>query len=185
MSDLLDLLDELARLRRDHERLRADYDATFVQGVVTDRDHDKGVRIAQDKEGKNKSDWTQPADGTGNSRQLPRKGDQVLILRPHGDARQGIAIGLGHSDERKNPAKDADNTVLIDRDGVRLEGDGKGAAILTATKILLKAGDVSVEVTGSGVKISGGRVEHDGKNIGKDHRHGQTQPGGGQSGEPT
>lgn len=184
MSDFDDLVAAVAGLQRDLAKLRTDYDNTFIQGAVTDRDHEKGVRIALDKEGKNKTDWTRPADNTGASRVLPRLKDQVLILNPHGDPRQGVAIGLGHSKERKNPARDADNTVLFDRDDVRVESDGKGGCLITGKRILLKAGDVTAELTGDGLKVIGGKVEHDGKNIGKDHKHGQTQPGGGQSGPP-
>lgn len=182
-DDIRDIVEALKSIRRDHEELRRQYDNTFVQGPVTDRDHEKGIRIGRDPEGKLKSDWKQPADLSGRSRTLPDIGENALLLQPHGDARQGVAIGLGHSDQKKNPAKDAGNTVLHDKDGSRIEAQGD-TTIITAKTIKLVAGDVTVTITGSGVEIKGGTVKHNGKDIGDTHKHGGVLKGGLQTDPP-
>lgn len=181
--DIRDLIEAHKALRRDHEALRRQYDNTFVQGPVVERDHEKGVRIGRDPKGEHKSDWVQPADLSGRSRALPDKGENVLLLHPHGDPRQGVVLGLGHSDAKKNPAKDAANTVLHDKDGVRIEAQGD-TAILTAKTITLKADDVTVTITGSGVAITGGKVTHEGKDIGATHKHGGVDKGSAQTDPP-
>lgn len=175
-DDIAAIVSELQALRREHNKLRAQYDATFVQGPVIERDHEKGIRVGRDPKGEFKSGWMQTADFSGRSRVLPDKGENVLLIHPHGDTRQGVVLGLGHSDAKKNPAKDADNTVLHDKDGARVEA-GKDAVTITAKTITLKAGDVTVTITGSGVDIKGGKVTHEGKNIGATHVHSGVQRG--------
>lgn len=183
-DDIRDLIEAVKSLQRDHSKLRNDYDNTFAQGRVTDREHGKGVRIALDEKGEHKSDWARMAALSGRSQALPAKDEQVLVIQPYGDPRQGVALGLGHTNEKKDPAKDGDNTVLMDFGGVRVEGLGDGTAQITAKKIVLSVGGVSVTITGDGVAISGGKVTHDSKNIGKDHKHGGVMKGAAQTDEP-
>lgn len=175
-DDIREIIAEMKSLRRDHAELRRQYDNTFVQGPVVDRDHQKGVRIARDPKGEHKSAWTQPAELSGRSRALPDVGENVLLLQPHGDPRQATVVGLGHNDAKKNPATDAGNTVLHDKDGARIEA-AKDSITLTAKTITLKAGGVTVTITGDGVAITGGKVTHEGKNIGATHVHPGVQRG--------
>lgn len=183
MSDFEDLLQEVARLRRDLAKLRGIVDNLFVQGPVVDRDHAKGVRVGKDPKGEHKSDWSQPADLSGRSRYLPEKGENVLVIQPFGDNRQGIVLGLGHSDAMKNPAKDADNTVLHDHNGVRIEG-AKDVATITAKTIKLVADGVTATLTGDGLAVTGGKITHNGKDIGDTHKHGGVAKGGAQTDPP-
>jgi hypothetical protein len=52
------------------------------------------------------------------------------------------------------------------------------------TKIFQKVGQQTFEWLEAVMKAAGGRLEHDQRNIGKDHKHGQVQPGGGKTGDP-
>ena len=182
-EDVRDLVAAVASLRRDLAALERKYNNTFVQGPVTDRDHEKGIRIARDPKGKHKSAWRQPADLSGRTRALPDKGENVLLLQPHGDPEQGIVIGLGHSKAKKNPAKDIDNTVLLNEGGVRIEKQGD-AALITAKTIKLIAGGVTVAITGDGVAVTGGKITHNGKDVGDTHKHAGVTKGGAQTDPP-
>lgn len=184
MSEFDEVIRAIAALQHDHNELRARYEDTFKFGKVTDVDNEKGVRIGLDAQGEHKSAYAQPAEATGQQRLLPRKGDQALLICPHGDQRQAVALGLGHSDERKNPGRDADNVVLLDRDGVRIESDGKGGCLITAKSIKFTAEGVTATLTGQGLKIEGGKVTHDNRNIGASHVHGGVQPGGAKTAVP-
>ena len=64
----------------------------------------------------------------------------------------------------------------FDAGGTLLTLDASGATIV--------AGGVTFKVTGSGVAITGGTVTHDGKDIGKTHKHTGVTPGGALTGVP-
>ena len=167
-------------------------------GPVAERDHKKGVRLrlggTDDKPFL--SPWIQPSDmnGTFKSRYLPAKGEQMFVLSPMGDLSQGMAVPYTHSKQNPNPAADENETVFFqspdnkvrmsfkdgklvvkndkttttwDKDGVTHEHDGKK---LTINK--------------DGSKFEGGKVQHDAKNIGKDHKHTGVQSGSGNTGDP-
>lgn len=73
--------------------------------------------------------------------------------------------------------EDAENAVLQNLDGsVKLS--------LAATKLTLKVGGVSLEVSSSGVAITGGTVTHNGKNIGDTHAHSGVTAGPSNTGVP-
>lgn len=120
MSDLRDLLDEIANLRRDLEKVRVAQHNMLRVGPVIESDADKGVRVqfGTDEE-PDKSAWTKSADRTGASSYRPKPGEQVMVLAIGGDPRQAIAIPLTHSNAKPDPKKDADETVHHARDGQR------------------------------------------------------------------
>lgn len=56
---------------------------------------------------------------------------------------------------------------------------------MTDGKVVQKLQDgQSLEFTKEGLKVAKGKISHDGKNIGKDHKHTQVTPGGGKTGDP-
>jgi hypothetical protein len=50
--------------------------------------------------------------------------------------------------------------------------------------VTLTAGGVTLKVSSAGVEITGGQVKHDGKDIGKTHKHSGVQAGAAQTGVP-
>ena len=62
--------------------------------------------------------------------------------------------------------------------------DGLDTLIVTVPSVTFKCGGTTLVVDGSGVTITGGKVTHEGKDIGSDHTHINTQPGAGISGPP-
>ncbi|MBI1620157.1 baseplate assembly protein [Aquamicrobium sp. cd-1] len=110
-----------------------------------------------------------PHPETGKTSVPLKKGQIVGVINPSGDPRQGILIRGGYSNEHSSPNTDMNANVFEDA-GVRVTiADG-------ALQVSVAA--VTLTISSSGLSISGGRVEHDGKNIGSDHVHGGVVPGG-------
>jgi phage baseplate assembly protein gpV len=116
----------------------------------------------------------------------PSKGQQFTLLSPAGDWQQAVALPMTWSDQNQSPSSKGDENVLtygnvkaaIRDDLTQLKVGGTEFEI-TSGRVLIKVGGVAVEITRSGVAIIGGKVTHDGRNIGSTHIHGGVAPGGG------
>jgi phage baseplate assembly protein gpV len=106
----------------------------------------------------------------------PSKGQQFTLLSPTGDWQQAVALPLTWSNQNQSPSDKGDENVLT-----------FGNVRITVKDNLteVKVGDVTMKVTGDGVSIKGGRVEHDARNIGSSHRHEDVEPGAALTGVPT
>lgn len=200
MSDAADLLDEVLRLRRDLEEHKIATRNMHRVGRVTERDHEKGVRIEHGTDdAPDKSPWIQPAERSGVERDLPRVGEQMMVLAPYGDPEQGQAIPFGHSDEKKNPAADADETVIFNRDGCtakvkggKLTWEAKEMSLKVGkSTVTLKEGETTITVDGKTYKLdgdghtlTGGKLKHEGRNVGSDHVHSGVLTGGAKTRPP-
>jgi phage baseplate assembly protein V len=138
---------------------------------------------------------------------VPPPGSLMVVLAVGGD--QGDLVGLpvatpgkrmgkmkpgesalyGHGGQRMHMQEDGSIDIqsgvkvtlkapILDADiaGTRLTLDASGATIVK--------GGVTVKVTADGVAITGGTVTHDGKDIGKTHKHTGVTPGGALTGVP-
>lgn len=106
----------------------------------------------------------------------PTPGQQFSLIAPAGDWRQAFAVPLTWTTNNPAPSGAGDeNVITYGSVNLRLRADG----------LRIVVGGVTMEVTPSGVAITGGRVTHNGTNIGSDHHHGGVMPGGGVSGPPT
>jgi phage baseplate assembly protein V len=187
VSDLQDIIDALQEI---HRRL-ADHDTRITNlirpGKVTDRDHKKGVRLdlggGTDQE-PHKSTWIKPADHSGVTSYLPREGEQGWLLSPNGDQEQGAFFPLTHSDDKPDPAPDADTTVLFNRDDVNISIKDGTVHVKTKKKITWEVDGKSYTFDGKEHVFQGDKVKHDDKNIGKDHKHGGVEPGSGDTDVP-
>jgi phage baseplate assembly protein gpV len=97
----------------------------------------------------------------------PSVGQQMTVFAPTGDMMQGVAMPLTWSDAVASPGDGAD--VALTFGGVRIDLRDDG--------LTLSIGGVTIAITGAGLSVSGGRVEHDGLNIGSSHTHGGILPG--------
>ena len=186
MTDFEELIAAVERLRADLEDHKVATANMYQRGPVVDREHGKGVRVDLGaEEGKDKSSWVRMAEPSGVASDLPRKGEQVMVLAPYGDPRQGIAIPFGHSDEKKDPAADGDESVLFNRDGCKISVKGgkvtweakqfdlkvgKHTITLADGKYTLNIGGKNYTFDGSEHKFDG-KVKNEGRNIGSDHIH--------------
>lgn len=129
--------------------------------------------------------------------------DDVEIHQPYGtatnapeDGALGIALALGGDQgdilvlPAANPSKrlgklpkGAAGSYNEHGDRVLILPDGT-IEVRGATALDVKIGGVTFKVTAAGVDITGGYVKHNGVNIGFDHHHKDTMPGGGTTGDP-
>lgn len=122
------------------------------------------------------------------------KGEQVVILSPYGDLGQAIIVCSLYSSSNPSPANSAnlDKATYPDGTSISYNSDRHaldviiGGTSITAdrNKISHSIGGVTFVITAGGVDIQGGKVTHNGKNIGSDHAHGGIQRGSANSDGP-
>jgi phage baseplate assembly protein V len=138
---------------------------------------------------------------------VPPPGSLMVVLSIGGD--QGDLVGLPVATPGKRMGKmKPGESALYGHGGQRMHMQEDGSIdIQSGVKVTLKApvfnfdaggtlftldasgativaGGVTFKVTGSGVAITGGTVTHDGKDIGKTHKHTGVTPGGALTGVP-
>jgi phage baseplate assembly protein V len=105
----------------------------------------------------------------------PSVGQTLTLISPGGDFTQGVALPLTWSDQNKSPSDKPDEHVMT-------FGDLK--IVHTKDKTTIARGDTAIEWTKDGITAraklfthEGDRVEHGGRNIGKDHLHSHVTAG--------
>jgi phage baseplate assembly protein V len=98
----------------------------------------------------------------------PAVGQQMTLMSPSGDIRQAVALPLTWSEQNESPSSSGEENVVV---------YGDVTIKLTADALRLDVGAVSLVVSAAGISVTGGRVEHDGKNIGSSHIHGGVERG--------
>ncbi|MBN9033741.1 MAG: baseplate assembly protein [Rhizobiales bacterium 63-7] len=165
------MIAEFLAMRLDVEMLKTAFGNSLKVGPVEVVDAEKGYRLrlgGTDAEPFLSPFYPHPE--TGKTSIPLKKGQIVGVINPSGDPRQGVMFRGGYSDENASPNSDMAANVFADA-GVRIT--------VAAGALTIEADGVSVVINGSGLSVSGGRVEHDGKNIGSSHVHGGIVPGGG------
>lgn len=139
-----------------------------LRGMVTDVDaatHRIRMEIGETADGDIvKSPWlpvSQPA-GALKIHSMPSVGQTVIARSSGGDIRQGVAEPLHWTDENASPSNNPDEHVLTFGD-LRIEIVDGG--------LNLNIGGTSWALSEAGFFQTGGRVDHDEKNIGSDHTH--------------
>lgn len=167
MRELLNLSNRLAELeRRFSQTIRHApvHEVNAAEGWVR-------LKFGEGKDGPILSDKVPYAQMAGGLKvhAPPTKGQQMTMIAPAGDPAQAVAMPMTWSDKNASPSGKGDENVLTFGD-VRIELKGGGLSI--------SVGGVSFSLSADGFKQSGGRVEHDGQNIGSTHVHGGILPGG-------
>jgi len=160
----------LIDLKADVEHLKTAFGNALKVGPVEMVDAAKGYRLklGDGPDGPFLSPWF-PHPETGKTSIPLKKGQIVGVVNPTGDMRQGLMFRGGYSGEHKSPNSDMGANVFEDA-GVRV--------VLADGALIITAGGVSFTLSPAGLSVTGGRVEHDGKNIGSDHIHGGVESGG-------
>lgn len=116
-----------------------------------------------------------PGDKAGLWRRTFQDGGLIEYDRDTGEwLVEGIA---------KATVKVGDSTVVTEPDAVTATVGG-GVLTVKDSEITLTVGGVTLKVSSGGVEVSGGSVTHDGKDIGKTHKHSGVTTGSGQTGVP-
>ena len=178
MGLLDEICDVIVAVRERISRLEHRKDNAIIEGVVVQRDLQKGIRarIGGTDAAPMLSPWIKPPDHSGTTAFLPPIGAKVMFLAPGGHIERAAFIPHGHSDDKPNPATNQDEVVLLNWGNVRI-------AALNGT-LTITCGGSTYAFAASGFEQTGGTHKHDGKNIGKDHHHGGVTPGSGQTGDP-
>jgi phage gp45-like len=106
---------------------------------------------------------------------MPVKGAKALLISPNDDPDQAYVIGGEHPSHRPQNIPGG-GTAIYDASGNIIS--------LVGTSMRLKSGDVVMVISPSGIEITGGRITHNGKDIGDTHRHGGVVTGSSQTAEP-
>ena len=147
----------------------------------------------------------QLVDATGYDSDAPR---QMVRIQSHGfssnppEGSEGLALALGgrsdrlhvlgleHSDHRPKNLPSGETalynagSVMMQTKGDDLNLSANGTHTMTVKSLVVKCGGVTVTIDGNGIAIMGGKVTHNGHDIGQTHQHTQTMPGAGLSGVP-
>jgi phage baseplate assembly protein gpV len=164
---------ELASRVADLERR---FSGVMRHGTVEEVDPGKQivrVKFGEDKDGKPfLSPWVPYAQIAGALKvhTPPTKGQQMTTMSPTGDWMQAVALPMHWSDQNPSPSSNGDENVLT---------YGNVRITVKDDLVQINVGGVSVNISSDGVAITGGKVTHDGKNIGSTHIHGGVVPGGG------
>jgi phage baseplate assembly protein gpV len=171
------MFDELISQRLDIERLKSAFGNMLKIGPVAAVDAKKGYRIDLGVGSDGApflSPWMpHPENGGQSSTWMPLSVGQIVgILSPNGDLTQGLLLRGGFSDENAQPSEDL-TANLLQAFGVEISmKDGQ----------LVIKGNVKIE---GDFEAVGGKFEHNGVNVGFDHKHKDVTAGGDISGKPT
>lgn len=175
------LANELAGIRRDIADIRRRSEQTVRHGVVKQVDPAKGlVRliVGAGADGEEKlSPWIRYSQTAGALKfhSPPSVGQAMTLLSPGGDFQQAVALPTAFSDKNKSPSDKGDEHHMT---------FGSFGLIIKGDSAVLSVGGVSLTISSGGVDIQGGKLTHDGKNVGSDHKHSDVTPGGGNTGDP-
>ncbi len=172
-----------AELETQIERLRMENQNLIREGKVTKLDAAKGT-VEVDLNGLPSAELPiAHRAGAVNEWNPPAVGERVVVLSPGGDPGLGIAFPGGHSDQY--PAPHNEGAAYRRKIGDAVVTQSGNGFVFEAPKITFKAGGCEWTFDGSGEEQTGGFKKHDGKNVGKDHVHGEVTPGGSDTGVPS
>jgi phage baseplate assembly protein V len=168
-------------------------------GSVVELDTEKG--LVKVRAGGVVSDWIHfAADRAGPVRRWnpPRPGEQVVIACPGGELEHGVVLGSIYQDKYPHggTSKYQDRTVYPDGSVVEFNAETHTLTVTAAKegKVVINCKNAEIKATGElkidtpTAKFTGdikadGDVQAGSVSL-KDHKHGQVQPGSGQTGKP-
>lgn len=80
--------------------------------------------------------------------------------------------------------REVGSTALYDANGSLISLVEKEIRTVHAKQVVLAVGGCTLTITKDGFAFKGGRVTHEDRNVGSDHKHEGVQTGGGQTGAP-
>lgn len=117
----------------------------------------------------------------------PAVGEQVVVLSPGGDMRQGVVLTGVFQQSAGAPSASADKDTTVYGDGTVVEYDRAAGALavtfsggnglrMTSAEARFKFGGMTAVITSAGITVTGGDVVADGISL-KTHVHGGVTPG--------
>lgn len=163
---ILDMRDRLTELeRRNGGRNRT--------GVIAEVDAANGlarVKLLDDDDGEpfltDWLPWMELSAGKNKTHSPPSQGQQVQVSSETGDLHDGVIQGSLNSDDNGRPSGAGDEYVLLSVGAAKITATGGGS------EIKISVGGYSVTFSASGATHSGGKLTHNGKDVGATHTHG-------------
>lgn len=197
----------LARMARRIAQLERRLENTVRHGVVREVDTERQrmrLAVGVDAGGAEQlSPWIPYGQHAGDYKHHapPTEGMSFTMFAPGGDWRQAVAIPLTWSDANPSPSKKGDEHVETFGDLSITRRKDEMILAVGATKVhfrpggtdalTVEVGSTRIHLTQDGISADaetfvhrGERVEHDGRNIGKQHRHSDVMVGTEKTGEP-
>ncbi|CAH0339574.1 phage baseplate protein [Rhizobium sp. CECT 9324] len=114
--------------------------------------------------------WQEAGVGALSIHSEPEEGEQMIMVSMSGTIGAGSIAVPGSFDQDHAAPSTSSDTTFIARGNTRIEmKDGQ---------LVLSSNGVSATLTGDGFDFQGGKLSHDGKNIGSGHTHGGIERGG-------
>jgi phage baseplate assembly protein V len=183
------LIDRLAELETEIEDLRRRAENHNRIGTLVSVDAAAGTcKVSHGELTTPPIKWMNPSAGEISETRVPSVGEQCLLINYGGGDGGAHAIALCGltSDAFPAPSTVATLRRQVYPDGTESSYDhgshgftwANGPLSVKADRdgVVVMLGAVGFEVTAAGFSHIGGKVDHDGKNIGKDHLHKDTQP---------
>ena len=122
----------------------------------------------------------------------PPAGSHGIGLRLRGESDVAVILGFEHPDKRPKNLPEGESAFYNDASKVLLQTSGDDLNLTMPGTWTLKAksfvfdvgGGVTLTLDSAGFHFAGGKVDHNGHDIGATHQHKDTQPGSGLSGVP-
>ena len=122
----------------------------------------------------------------------PPAGSHGVGLRMRGESDVAVFLGFEHQDYRVQNLPEGEaafsnhrSKVVLQTSGDDLNHSQPGTYTLKAKSFVFDVGGgVTLTMDSAGFHFAGGKVDHNGHDIGATHQHKDTQPGGGLSGVP-
>ncbi|RRJ96850.1 phage baseplate assembly protein V [Opitutaceae bacterium TAV4] len=130
--------------------------------------------------------WLTYRAGNVRTWSAPTVGEQILVLAPTGDLAQAVVLPALNQDDYPAPGDNPAETVAVFPGGLRVRTLADGSAVIDATALTLKAGQVTIDApvaTTSTITSAGDHVA-DGISL-KQHTHGGVDRGSSQTDPPS
>ena len=166
---------ELARLVKRVAELERRLENTVREGPVAEVDPVKGLvrlKVGKGTDGTDQlSPWTPYAQQAGKLKihTPPTVGQNMMMISAGGEFGQGFAIPVTWNKGNPSPSESGEENVL---------SYGDVTIVVKEDSVTASIGGFSVQLSAAGAVWSGGRLEHDGLDIGASHTHGGIVPGG-------
>lgn len=163
----------------------------FREGVVLEADPLRGEAVALAHGVETKPiPWLERAGSIVEWNPLS-KGQRVMVVAPNGDLGRAFIIPGGFTNSVPQPdnraahkrTKIGNAFVTQSAEGLEILVDG-ARFVFSAKGLTMTIAGTEFAFTGEGFAQAGGTQEHDGKNVGRDHKHVDVFPGPALTGPP-
>lgn len=120
----------------------------------------------------------------GLASHVPLDGGLAIAFAIGGDQGDMVIMPLSNPSKRLGKLAEGEIGLYNEHGDMLVIGADGAIKVQAGASMSFSVGGVSVTISAAGMTIAGGRVEHDGKNIGKDHRHDGVTAGAANTGEP-